>query len=57
MKDIQVSYCVDCTECCIDPHKPNKAKKHNEIPLKRFKTKIDEYLSQDDWLWEEALGI
>ena len=31
--------------------------KHDEVEIKRFKIEIDEFLSVDDWMWEDALAV
>lgn len=44
-------YQVSCEEPCTAVHSQAAAKRHKEIPLKRLKVQIDEFLSEDDWLW------
>jgi len=46
-----VRFKLDCEECCTSVHSQAAAKRHKEVPLKRLKVQIDEFLSEDDWLW------
>lgn len=45
----------ECKESAMRDHK--HASKHEEVEIKRLKIQIDEFLSMDDWMWEDALMI
>ncbi len=54
MKEQNISYELGCSENCALPH---NTRRHGEVPARRLKTQVSEYLGQDDYLWEDALGV